>query len=339
MEILRKGKTISPVTPSEIIEESDKLIFSGDIKYIDVLKKFDGLILVDDIKNSDIKTLTLVDTIVSSESSLIGKTVKETNFRSNYDAAIVSFKRGSSSILKIGEEIIQAGDRLILAVGNDFKNKDNISKNFYILSNIKQNEKYNTTQSIFIFFGFFSIILISALGYIGLFKALIFALIILLFFKFISLNDIKRKFPYEIFMIIGSSIGISKVLVNSGLANDIAQIITFSLGSFGIYGSFIGIYLVTFILTQFMSHNAAAAIAFPIGYATAIGLNVSIYPFVFAVAFGASASFMIPHGYQTNLMVSSLGAYKTSDFLKIGGILSIVYSLTVIMFVPLFFKF
>lgn len=339
VEIIRKNHSITPVTPSEIIEENDKLIFSGDVKHIEVLKKFDGLIFVDDIKNSDIKTLNLVDTIVTSQSSLLGKRVKDANFRSKYDAAIVSFKRGSESILKIGEEVIQAGDRLILAVGNDFKNKENISKNFYLLSDIEKNQKYTAKQSIFVILGFISIILTSALGYISLFKALIIALIVLLFSKLLTINDIKRNFPFEIFLIIGSSIAISKVLVSSGLANDIATVITASFGVYGVYGSFIGIYLVTMILTEFMSNNSAAAIVFPIAYSTAIGLDVSIYPFVFAVAFGASASFLIPHGYQTNLMVTSLGSYKTKDFIKAGIPLSIVYSLVVIIATPIFFKF
>lgn len=339
VEIIRRNNSITPVTPSETIEENDKLIFSGDVKHIEVLKKFDGLIFVDDIKNSDIKTLNLVDTIVTSQSSLLGKRVKDANFRSKYDAAIVSFKRGSESILKIGEEVIQAGDRLILAVGNDFKNKENISKNFYLLSDIEKNQKYSTKQSIFVILGFISIILTSALGYISLFKALIIALIVLLFSKLLTINDIKRNFPFEIFLIIGSSIAISKVLANSGLANDIATVITASFGVYGVYGSFIGIYLVTMILTEFMSNNSAAAIVFPIAYSTAIGLDVSIYPFVFAVAFGASASFLIPHGYQTNLMVTSLGSYKTKDFIKAGIPLSIVYSLVVIIAIPIFFKF
>ncbi|MCT7560541.1 SLC13 family permease [Aliarcobacter butzleri] len=339
VEIIRKNHSISPVTPSEIIEDNDKLIFSGDVKHIEVLKNFDGLIFVDDIKNSDIKTLNLVDTIVTSQSSLVGKRVKDANFRSKYDAAIVSFKRGSKSILKIGDEIVQAGDRLILAVGNDFKNKDNIVKNFYLLSDIEKNQKYTAKQSIFVILGFISIILTSALGYISLFKALIIALIVLLFSKLLTINDIKRNFPFEIFLIIGSSIAISKVLVSSGLANDIATVITASFGVYGVYGSFIGIYLVTMILTEFMSNNSAAAIVFPIAYSTAIGLDVSIYPFVFAVAFGASASFLIPHGYQTNLMVTSLGSYKTKDFIKAGIPLSIVYSLVVIIATPIFFKF
>ena len=110
-------------------------------------------------------------------------------------------------------------------------------------------------------------------------------------------------------------------------------------GNYGVYGSFIGIYLLTFILTEIITNNAAAALSFPVAYATAVGLDVNILPFIFAVAFGASASFLLPYGYQTNLMVSSLGGYKIKDFIKIGWMVSLTYSLVVIIVVPLFFEF
>jgi di/tricarboxylate transporter len=336
VEIIRGSKKISPVGPDETIEAEDRLVFSGDIKCLDLLKRFDGLVLTED---KDIKKTNLVDVVISPSSSLIGKKVKESNFRSKYDSAIVSFKRGSENILKIGEETIQAGDRMILAVGKEFKYRENIAKNFYILSDIEKESKYDLKSSIFIVLGFMSVIGFSAMGYISLFKALVIYLTFLLLFRVLSIAEIKRRFPYEIYIIIGSSLAISKVLVSSGLANDLAMVITSTLGSFGVYGSFIGIYLVTMLLTEFMSNNAAAAIVFPIAYATALALDASIYPFVFAVAYGASASFLIPYGYQTNLMVSSVGGYKTTDFIKTGAILSIVYSLVVIIFVPIFFKF
>ena len=336
VEIKRGEKLISPVSPNEKIAVDDRLIFSGDIKHLDVLERFDGLVLTED---KELKKSNIVDVIVSPSSSLIGKKVKESNFRSKYDAAIVSFKRGSENILKIGDEVLRAGDRLILATGDEFKNRENIAKNFYILSNIDQNEKFSMRKSLLVVLGFVSVIAFSAMGFISLFKALLVYLMILIGFGVLKVAELKRRFPYEIYIIIGSSLAISKVLISSGLAGDLATIIIKTLGSFGVYGSFIGIYLVTMLLTEFMSNNAAAAIVFPIAYATALALEASIYPFVFAVAYGASASFLIPYGYQTNLMVSSVGGYKIVDFIKTGAVLSVVYSLVVVIFVPIFFKF
>lgn len=336
LEIVRNKKIISPVSPDEIIEANDKLIFSGDIKHIEVLKNFHGLVLGGGV---DIAKLTLLDTIITPQSNLIGKKVKEANFRSKFDAAIVSLRRGSQNISKIGEEILQAGDRLVLSVGKDFQNRDNINKNFYVFSNIKQNKKLSNNKSFIVIIGFILVIALSAFGIFPLLKALLFFLIFLLLFKALTLQEIKTRFPFDIFFIVGSSLAISKVLIDSGLADNLASIIIETFGIYGVYGSFIGIYLLTLLLTEIITNNAAAALSFPIAYATAVSLGVNPIPFIFAVAYGASASFMIPYGYQTNLMVSSLGNYKINDFIKIGFIISIVYSVTVIIFVPIFFKF
>jgi di/tricarboxylate transporter len=336
LEIQRNKKTITPVSPTEVIEFGDKLIFSGDIKHIEVLKKFDGLAISDGI---DIGKLELVDVILSPTSNLIGKKVKESNFRSKFDAAIVSLKRGSLSISKIGEEVLEAGDRLILSVGEDFSQRENITKNFYILSNITQNKKLSNTKSIAVILGFVGAIALSALGVISLLKALLIFLVALLVFQVLNIEDIKRRFPYEIFIIVGSSLAMTKVIVSSGLATSFAGTIINTFGSYGVYGSFIAIFLITFLLTEIITNNAAAALSFPIAYSTAVAMGVSPIPFIFAVAYAASGSFMLPFGYQTNLMVSSLGNYKIKDFLKIGSIISFVYFIVAIITIPMIFKF
>lgn len=336
LEIQRADVNISPVSHNEIIQKGDELIFSGDISSFNTLKKFDGLELS---QGYEIDTSNLVDTIITPTSSLIGKKVKEANFRAKFDAAIVSLQRGDSFIKRVGETVLNAGDRLILATGKDFNSRENLSKNFYILSKIKQNQNFNSKQSFFIILGFLSVIIFSALNFISFTKALLLFLCFLFVFKFLSLAEIKRRFPFEIFFIVGSSLAITKVLVDSGLAKDLAGFIINIFGAYGVYGSFVGVYLITLLLTEFITNNAAAALAFPIGFATATALGVSPLPFIFAVAYGASAGFMIPHGYQTHLMVSSLCEYKITDFIKIGFVVSIVYSAVVLIAVPLVFKF
>ena len=336
LEIQREKKVISPVTPEEVIEAKDRLVFSGDIQQIEILKSFNGVVLSDGV---DIKKLKLVDAILTPESTLVGKKVKEANFRSKFDASIVSLKRGSQNISKVGDEILQAGDRLVLAVGNDFSSRDNLRKNFYIFSDIKQNEKLSYQKSFLIFSSFLGTIALATLGVFSLLKALFVLLVGLLVIRAINIHEIARRFPYELIIIVGSSLAISKVLISSGLAGDLASLVIESFGVYGVYGSFIGIYLMTLLLTEVITNNAAAALSFPIALSTALALGINPYPFVFAVAFGASASFMMPYGYQTNLMVSSLGGYKVKDFVRIGWIVSVVYSAVVIISVPIFFPF
>jgi di/tricarboxylate transporter len=93
------------------------------------------------------------------------------------------------------------------------------------------------------------------------------------------------------------------------------------------------------VLTELITNNAAAALAFPIAYSLAMSYQVDPRPFIMAVIFGASASFISPYGYQTNLMVYSAGNYRFRDYLSLGIPLSIVYSTVVIIMIPLVFPF
>ncbi|WP_320034580.1 SLC13 family permease [Halarcobacter sp.] len=335
-EIIRDGYNISPVNPNEIIKANDILVFSGDIKHVEILNHFDGLIL----EHNKHEAKNLVEVIISHESNLIGQKVKESNFRTKFDASIVAVKRGNESLSsKIGDISLKIGDNLILAVGNNFYKRDNLKKNFYILGDIGIQKKLDFKQSIFVVASFFTVLLFSLINILPLIKGLFILLVLYLLLGFLDISEIKRRFPYELVIIIGSALGIASVMIDSGVADSLAYFLNSSFGSFGVYGSFISIYLLTFILTEIITNNAAAALSFPIAYVTATNLGVDVTPFIFAVAYGASASFMTPYGYQTNLMVSAVGDYNFKTFIKSGFFVSIFYSLLVVGLIPIFFPF
>jgi len=335
-EVIRDNYNISPVDPSEILQADDILIFSGDVKQIEILNHFDGLIL----EHNKHEAKNLVEVIVSHESNLINQRVKESNFRTKFDASIVSIKRGNEKLsTSIGNIVLEMGDNLILAVGKAFYKRDNLKKNFYILGDIGIQKKLSFFQSMLVVVSFLFVLLLSLLNILTLINGLFMLLAFYLIIGFLNLQEIKRRFPYDLVIIIGSALGIASVMIDSGVANTLANFLNSSFGSFGVYGSFISIYLLTFLLTEIITNNAAAALSFPIAYVTATNLGVDITPFIFAVAYGASASFMTPYGYQTNLMVSSIGGYSFKIFLKSGILVSIVYSLIAIILIPIVFPF
>ena len=96
--------------------------------------------------------------------------------------------------------------------------------------------------------------------------------------------------------------------------------------------------LMTALLTEMMTNNAAAALMFPIALSASVSLDVSYMPFVMAVIYGASASFLTPHGYQTNLMVMSPGGYRPRDYLRAGFPVSLVYLALAAWLIPVFFR-
>ncbi len=336
VELQRKDHLIAPVGPEEVVQEGDTLIFSGAVEHVELLKRFDGLHLSREKLQLG---SNLVEAVVASGSTLVGEKVKNSGFRSKFDAAIVAMKRGSEDIKRIGETRLQAGDKLVLAVGSDFYGRDNIAKNFHILSNIDGEKHLTKRQSYFVLGGFLLAILAAATGAISFIKALLLLIAGLMVSKVLHITEIKRRFPYEIVLIVGSSLAIAKVMVSSGVAGELAAQINALFGANGVWGSFIGIFLITYLLTEVITNNAAAALSFPLAYAAATGLGVDPVPFVLAVAYGASASFLSPYGYQTNLMVSSVGQYRFTDFTRIGIPVSLAYMATVLISIPIFFPF
>jgi di/tricarboxylate transporter len=107
----------------------------------------------------------------------------------------------------------------------------------------------------------------------------------------------------------------------------------------GPIGVLAAVFLITTIFTEIITNNAAAAIVFPIALSAANQLGVDPKPFFVGIAIAASASFSTPIGYQTNLLVQSIGNYRFRDYLKIGLPLNLIVFLTSILLIPLFWDF
>jgi len=337
-ELLRGRELISPVTPREVLQAGDVLIFTGNMREVHELGRFKGLSIFDDSRCT-LKT-NLTEVVISHESNLVGKTIKEAEFRMKFDAAVVAVRRGSEKLSgKLGNIRLQAGDTLLLAAGDDFAKRDNLKKNFYFVSDRPLNKKFDFRTSMGIILLFLGVVVLSAMKLIVFLKGLIFLLGLFLLLKYLDIGEIKRTFPFDLVLIIGSALGIAQVLMNSGVADLLGGILTEATGGLGVYGTFAAVYLMTFLLTEIITNNAAAALSFPIAYATATALGADPMPFVMAVAYGASASFLSPYGYQTNLMVYGPGGYKFGDYLRIGLPVSVLYSAIVLLLVPVFFPF
>jgi len=337
-EIVRHDRLISPVTPSQIIEPDDILVFTGNVHDIGELQSFHGLSIFEE--KSRVLNSNLVEVIVSHQSTLIGQKIKEAGFRSKFNASVVAVRRGSQPLKgKIGLIRIEAGDQLVLSVGQDFRTRGNIGNNFYLISNIDKNSFLSMKDSIMAILIFTGAILLSALGLISLFKSMLIVLIFYIVLKWTRLRQLKLYLPFELIIIIGSALGIAEVMSSSGAAMILVDFITLLFQDMGNYGYLIAIFLLTLILTEVITNNAAAALMFPIGYATAQSHGLDVMPFIMAVAYGASASFITPYSYQTNLMVYSAGRYRFTDYVKYGIPMSILYSIIVIVMLPIVFPF
>ena len=339
-QIERKKQIIAPVSPDEKLLLRDRLFFTGLPQTIIELQKTLGLCILKDtkfdLKNYDSDFLKTYETVISPSSPLIGQNVRESNFRSRYNAVIIAIHRNGGRIQKkIGDIVLHAGDTLLILAKHNFLKQWYNSKDFYLISEsekIPSKPKWYTYFSILVFV---SMILAMAFKIVPIVIATAFAALVLVFSKCISSSAAHKSVHWNVLLVIASAFGIARALENSGVAHFMADKLIFLVGPLGILGMLVGIYFMTSFYTEVITNNAAAALLFPIAIATANQAGIDPRPFAIAVAVAASASFATPLGYQTNLMVYGPGGYKFSDFLKIGlpmNILVGILAITIIYF-------
>ncbi|HBZ08299.1 MAG TPA: SLC13 family permease [Bacillus bacterium] len=343
IEIIRRNGRVSPVRNSTIIQAGDRLIFTGQISTIAELQNIVGLTLetgtnveLDDLKNGN---TFLVEAVVSHHSSLLSKSIKQSQFRSRYDAGVIAVHRKNEKIQsKVGDIVLKPGDTLLLLAGEDFIQKYKQSDDFYVVSRLETPKLLNKNN----FQGLCSIaillvmIILVAVGVLSMLKAMALAVIILLISGMISAEEIKGYVQFHVLLIIACSLGIGTAMTKTGLAQWIADALMAVSAPIGFIAVLVIMYILTNIFTELITNSAAAALMLPIGLEVADSLHLDPIGFAVLVAIAASASFITPIGYQTNLIVYGPGGYKFKDYIKIGVPLSflvMITSITVIYFV------
>lgn len=337
VELERSGICICPVPPQLVLQADDVLRFSGAVESVELLHQFDGL---DWFGKHQAKGQNLVEAVLAPSSSLVGSTLKASRFREQFDAAVMAIRRGNHPLKGgLGDIILQPGDVLLLTPGDGFSNSAKLSSEFAAISGLDLNVRLDSHRGRWVLLGFAVTIVLSVTDLLPLAKGLVLLLLSYFAIGAVTLAELKRRFPLELVVIVGSALGLANLMMSTGLADSLAQGLLSVINGYGVFGAFIGVYLMTLLLTELVTNNAAAALAFPIAYAIALNYGVDARPFIMAVVFGASASFISPYGYQTNLMVFNAGNYRFSDFVRLGLPLSVLYSLIVIFMVPIIFPF
>lgn len=338
VEIIRDNELISPVKPTERLHANDQLVFSGDISQVHILEAMPGLELYEGVSN--LPKQNLVEVVLSPSSVLINKTIRDASFRSQFDAAVVAVKRGNQRLSGgLGALALRPGDVLILAVGSDFSNRTNIARNFIVVNGVKTEQQRTGTSGWFIIASFAAALLAAATGLVSLLDSMLLLVVAYLVAGILTVAEIRLRAPIELLLVIGCALGIAQAMLGSGLAALLAEYIVSLFSYWGVVGALVGVYVTTWVLTELITNNAAAALAFPIGLAIAQQFGVDPKPFLITIAFAASASFLSPYGYQTNLMVYTAGNYRYMDYVRTGLPLAVTYGVSVCVLVPWVFPF
>ena len=342
VEIIRNDRIIAAVEPAEKLQRNDRLIFTGVVDAMADLQQMSGLQPATEQVfklNAPRNERNLVEAVVAPSNPLNGLSIKEGEFRNRFGAVVLAVSRDGERIKKrIGDIRLRTGDILLLETPRDFTKRFRSSNDFLLVSTLSENGTPNTDRAWRAWLILGLMVLAAATGFLSMFKASFLAAGAMILFQCCKLSDARRTIDWQVLIVIASALGIGNALQVTGVAETLA-------GGFiewaGVhpYSALIATYLATWLLTEMITNNAAAALIFPIAITLADSMGVSYMPFVMAIIFAASASFSTPIGYQTNLMVLGPGGYKFSDFIKVGLPLNIAVGTTALILIPVIWPF
>jgi di/tricarboxylate transporter len=319
--------------------EDDYLVFVGTTQHIaDMVESESGLIVSEIGMMSRAKKAEMVEIVVSQNSTLIGKEVRDINFRAKYDAAVLAVHRNGEKITNKLEDIyLRAGDVLLMFAGPAFRSLTQSSQDFYFISIVKNLVKIENYKIYILIGGLAAAIILSSLGIINLFIGVLMLIIIGLILGITTPKELPKSLDYNLALIIVLSLALGTAMIKSHAADIIAHGFIRLFYPLGNVGILFGIYIITAILAAYITTKAAVGIIFPIAITIAMDLSLPVMPFVLTVAYAAAQNFMTPHGFQTNLMVYGPGNYSFHDFFKIGAPLTIIYMIFTVVILSLMY--
>lgn len=282
----------------------------------------------------------LVKVTVAKESNAIGRRVKsipgpDAENRFN----IVAISRGGEAVAGPLEEVrVRPGDNAVLEVCDSFLYQTQLDKNFNLTKPLDGYHLQRTDKAVEASVITLTMIAVVAIGWMSMLNAGLLACAAMLFTRCITFSVAAKSIDWGTLVVIACAIGLESAVTRSGLAQEIATLLT-AIGGKNPYIALFAIFMGGMFMTNVITNNAAAAFMFPIALSAATQLQVSPMPFIIALMISASCAFITPTGYQTNLMVWAPGGYSFGDFVKIGTIMTLIVGVCTMGLTPLFFRF
>jgi di/tricarboxylate transporter len=291
---------------------------------------------------------TLIEAVVSDRCPLLGHSIRESRFRTHYNAAVIAVARSGERLRqKIGDIVLQPGDTLLLEAQPAFVQQQRDSRDFFLVSGLDNSAPPRYERAVTALAILAGMVVLATLfeelpffaerGFTMLHAALL-AAGLMLITRCCSVEHVRRMIDWQVLITISATLGIGTALSTTGLAAALAQGMVALAGPEPL-AQLAMIYVVTMLLTELLSNTTAVVLAYPIALATAARLGVDYLPFVVALTIAGSCGFATPIGYQTNLMVYGPGGYRFVDFLRFGAPLNLVVAAVTLLVTPHAFPF
>lgn len=336
VEIERDGETIAAVSPETRLRAGDILVFVGVLESVVDLRKIRGLVPAADDQVRKLGGPTsgrrLVEAVVAYNSPLAGKTVREAAFRTRYRAAIIAVHRSGERLSgKIGDIELRFGDTLLLETQPTFLDTYRNDRSFALVSQVSSSAPVRHDRGWLAATLLLVMIVSNAFGYTNLLTAGLVCAGAMLATGCLGGPAARRALDINVLLAIAASFSVGKALEITGAAEVLGTTLVEVTAPFGKLGALGGVYLAVMLLTEMITNNAAAALLFPVAMSAAEAAGIEVKPMCYIVMFAASASFMTPIGYQTNLMVFGPGGYRFGDFIRFGAPMQVLLGIVTVL--------
>ena len=352
-EVNRKGQSFIMPSKDFVLEAGDVLKVRCNVEKIKALKAKEGVILKSDakFKSRDRSTsrksdnrVVFVEAVIAPNSPFEGRTVKDLGFRQRFGATVLAIRhRGELMREKVVNTTLRAGDTLLIEADKDqlhnLRQLELKGRNTFLIVTEVDLPDYRADKMWTVVLTLAGVIALASLNILPIMMAAIIGSMFLVLTKCISMDEAYNAIDWKVIFLLAGALSLGVAMYESGTAAIISSFIIDVIGSLGPVAVLSAMYIITSILTETMSNNASAVLLAPIAVAAADQLGVDARPFLMAITFAASSSFMTPVGYQTNTMIYGVGLYRFSDFIRVGTPLNLIFWVLATFLLPVFFPF
>jgi di/tricarboxylate transporter len=330
-----------------LLREKDVIIVQGEMEDILRFKRDQQLILLPDVKLSDeelaVGDQALVEAWVAPGSRMIGRTLKQLDFHRRYGAFILAIHRRRATLRKrVADIILRSADALLILTPRDRIGTLEETRDVVVLSEremfIRRERRWWLVLVVLPL-----VVVAAATGALDIAAGALVGAVVLLIFGVMTPQRAYRAVDWQVVFMIAAFVPVGHAFHVTGTADFLARALirasNWAPAGLAPHVVLALVFLVTSLLTQVASNNAAAVIVAPIALSLGSELGVDPRPFIFAVCFAASAAFMTPMGYQTNLMVHAAGQYRFIDYVRFGAPLNLLFWLLSTILIPIIWPF
>ncbi len=346
IEIRRDGLRVRTPLSELVFEKGDELVFKGDLTALMGVTHTDGIDIRGEkelgLEGLRTESAILMEGIIGQDSALVGKSLKELQFRQRYGVLILAVhRRGKNLRDRFEDEKLAFGDTLLVQGPREKMKRLFEMKDFINLSQTKVNAQPRPKKAPIAVGALLLFILLGALGGFGVIPPIpvvtvaMGASLIVLVTGCLTPKEAYDAIEWKVLFLIFGMLGLGLAIEKSGLAANLASAVTGLLEGVDDRIVIAVFYLMAAIMTEIISNNAVAALLTPL--AIFVGQQMGFDPrgLVIAVMFGSSASFLTPIGYQTNTFVYGAGGYHFKDFFRVGAPLSFILWIIASYLIPL----